>query len=673
MARPWSDVVADPNFKALAPDAQEQARNAYFQQTVLPNIPPDANASAIRLQFDQQTVPTLKPQSSPTSYDAAEFKRRVGRDPENSYELAQFAGRKGEGFAGAPTRFTAGQAAVGALEDATTLGTGFVASIPAAATYLGSGGNLEAAKKVQGALTYAPRSDAGQAGMQGIGEVMRGPGEVAKFAADKVDPTGNLSATLSDLGERASIASGVIPGVAALRGGLARTAVSTVKRAGNAVVGSIRDPEAAAATAQDVLNAQAASAPQNMGAAAAAPRVTGANPELQQAIVREARKNGGAVNIDAVERQLQADRVGVKLTEGQATREAPLFSEEQNLRGKLVDLADHFNEQNKNLVNKVQDLREQIGPDVHSTNAVEHGDTLISAYEDMDAARNADIKGKYQALRDAAGGNFPVDAKTLLENSRAALQKELLTHDAPPGIMRTLGDLADSGHMTFEQFENLRTNLARVQRNFATDGNTRFAAGIIRDQMEQLPLEPGAATLKPLADAARAAARDRFQALEADPAYKAAVNGTVAPDKFVKKFVIGGNRDDVATMAQNLAGNDTARQTMSVAVLDHLRDKAGIGPDYKGALKQFGYNKALTELDPKLHSLVDPRTAETFRDIGDVAHNIQVAPPGSTVNSSNTLSAGMADYAGGVVEHAVNAQAGGLPIGTLGRKVIQKV
>jgi hypothetical protein len=239
--------------------------------------------------------------------------------------------------------------------------------------------------------------------------------------------------------------------------------------------------------------------------------------------------------------------------------------------------------------------------------------------------------------------------------------------------MRTLGDLADSGQMTFEQFENLRTNLARIQRNFATDGNTRFAAGLIRDQMEQLPLEPGAASLKPLADAARGAARERFQALEADPAYKAAVNGTVPPDKFVKKFVTGGNRDDVALMAQNLAGNDTARQTMAVSVLDHLRDAAGIGADYKGSFKQSGWNRALASLDPKLQSLVNPKTAETLQTIGTVAHDIQVPPPGHTVNSSNTLSAGMADYAGGALEHAVNAKAGGLPVGTVGRKIIQNV
>ena len=55
MARPWSEVASDPNFQALPPAAQEQARQAYFQQTVLPNIPKGADPAAIKAQFDAHT------------------------------------------------------------------------------------------------------------------------------------------------------------------------------------------------------------------------------------------------------------------------------------------------------------------------------------------------------------------------------------------------------------------------------------------------------------------------------------------------------------------------------------------------------------------------------------------------------------------------------------------
>ncbi len=217
--------------------------------------------------------------------------------------------------------------------------------------------------------------------------------------------------------------------------------------------------------------------------------------------------------------------------------------------------------------------------------------------------------------------------------------------------MSTLGRLADKGSMTFENFESLRTNLARIQRSMTADGNEKAAAGVIRDAMEQLPLSPEAAQLKPLADQARATARAQFQALDADPAYKAAVNETVSPDRFVNRFLINAPRDDVALMRQNLAANDRATQTMGVAALDHLRDAARLNPNYEGNFAAAGFNKGLQSLGPKLQSVVPPQVAE--RD---------------AVLSKITATA---DYGAKVAEHTINSTFGGLPVGTMGRKAIE--
>ena len=78
-------------------------------------------------------------------------------------------------------------------------------------------------------------------------------------------------------------------------------------------------------------------------------------------------------------------------------------------------------------------------------------------------------------------------------------------------------------------------------------------------------------------------------------------------------------RDGVATMRQNLADNEVATQTMGVAALDHLRQSAGIDPMGNGNFTQAGFNKALIALDPKLQSLVDPKTAEHLGTLGNVA------------------------------------------------------
>jgi len=544
---------------------------------------------------------------------------------------------------------------VGMLENALSGVTGGAGSLADAVT---------GAQPGEHDWAYRPRTAAGQsianAGADEAAAIGRG--------YDKVAGTGPLAQTLKERIPEALGAVGTVTGLAEVPRGVGSIGrgIKNVRTPGIVLPRDI--------SAQGAVDQIAANSSQSMGAAAAAPCVSGASPELQQAIAQSARKTGGAINPEVLNRHLEADAlpVPVRLTEGQATQDPALLSQEQNMRGKHPELANHFNAQNDQLIQNVQAIRDQIGPDVFSTNPVEHGDTLIRSYNDLDAARNADIGAKYQALRDAAGGNFPVDARTLYSNVKDQLSKKLLTHDAPPGVMRTLGDMADTGQLSFEQFENLRTNLARLQRSISVDGNVKAAAGVIRDQMEQLPLEPGAATLKPLADTARTAARERFQALDADPAYKAAVNGTVDPDKFVKKFVIGGSRDDVAIMRQSLGNDPTAVQTLGVAALDHLRDQAGIS-DYRGNFSQAGYNKALRGLDPKLQALVSPQTAEQLQALGNVARHTQFQPRGSFVNNSNTFVAAAADKAAGALEGAANVAAHGIPVGTWGRSVIGKI
>jgi hypothetical protein len=436
------------------------------------------------------------------------------------------------------------------------------------------------------------------------------------------------------------------------------TAIKTVPTALMGAIGLKAAPLKAAGTAEEAqASMNAASGGKSMGSASTAANIMEASPELQKAIIDTTRKTGGAVNPDVLGRRLEADSLPVKmnLTEGQATQDPSIISNEQNMRGKHQELADAYNQQNSQLVDNLKAIRESAGPDVFSTNPVEHGDTLIKAYEDKGAAADAAISSKYQALRDANGGSFPIDAPKLLDNASAALHKELLFDDAPKTVMSTLGRLADNNNMTFENFESLRSNLARIQRSPTADGNTKYAAGIIRDQMEQLPLAPGAAKLKPIADEARNAAKAQFDALDADPAYKAAVTGSVPPDKFVNKFITGpsATRDSVAQMRANLADNDRAAQTMGVAALDHLRDQAKIDVMGNGNFAAATFNKHLNSIRPKLQYLLPPEQAQQLDTLGNVARYTTAQPKGSFVNNSNTLTGALASHGANILENVV--------------------
>ena len=392
-----------------------------------------------------------------------------------------------------------------------------------------------------------------------------------------------------------------------------------------------------------------------------------ATPELQQAI---SAIPVDKVNIPTLQRHIEADTlpVPVRLTEGQATGDVVKLSNEQNRRGKDPVLAQRFNEQNGQLVENLGLIRDKAAPDVYGTKKIENSQGIIDAYKELDTKLNTGINADYQALRDAAGGQFPVDAPQLLKNVQTKLKKELLSNEAPAGQFSELKRLADSNAMTFEDYLSLRRNLGDIARTNA-DGNTRKAASYMIEELEKLPLQKEAAALKPLADKARASARARFQMLEKDPAMKAAVDDAVPADKFIDKFVVNGVNKNINTMVEHLGRDSPAHQHMAAGTVNWLKDKAGI-VDETGNFSQAGYNKALKQLDDvqNLNAIFNQEAASQLKTLGNVARYTQAQPRGAFVNNSNTLVGALAEKAGkGVsmgVEKGLNVAVPGLQLGT---------
>jgi hypothetical protein len=392
-----------------------------------------------------------------------------------------------------------------------------------------------------------------------------------------------------------------------------------------------------------------------------------ATPELQQAI---ASIPVDKVNLPTLQRHIEADslEIPVRLTEGQATGDVVKLSNEQNRRGKDPVLAQRFNEQNGQLVENLGLIRDKAAPDVYGTKKIENSQGIIDAYKELDTNLNTKINADYQALRDAAGGQFPVDAPQLLKNVQSKLKKELLSNEAPAGQFSELKRLADSNAMTFEDYLSLRRNLGDIARTNA-DGNTRKAAGYMIEELEKLPLQKEAAALKPLADKARTSARARFEMLKKDPAMKAAVDDAVPADKFIDKFVVNGVNKNINTMVENLGRDSPAHQHMAAGTINWLTDKAGI-VDGNGNFSQAGYNRALKQLDDvqNVNVIFNQEAASKLKTLGNVARYTQAQPRGAFVNNSNTLVGSLAEKAGkavGVgVESGLNLAAPGLQLGT---------
>lgn len=481
------------------------------------------------------------------------------------------------------------------------------------------------AKEVQDALTYQPRTEEGKAVLGDIGKA--------------VEATG-----LQGLG----------PTEAITLGGL-----STLQKPARSVQNAPVGPKA--------LGSVGAQGADPVGMARAS--IANSSPELQS-IVENHIKNGSPINQAVLDRYAEADSlpVPIRLTKGEATGDVTQLSQEKNARGQFKDLADLFAERPKQFTENLNRIRENAAPDIYVSSKPEHGEILIDAYKSKDAKLNADISAKYQALRDANGGQFPLDSKAFVESADSALHKSLLYDQVPSGLRSTLDRLKTEGTMSFENFESMRTNLARIQRSQA-DGNVKHAAGIIRNSLEEMPMPAGAENLKPLADQARAAAKARFSLIESDPAYKAVVSGKASADKFIDKYIVGADVKDVQALKQNLSTDPLAGQAVASGVINHLKQRAGIIGD-EGNFSQAGFNKAVESVRPKLDLILDPQSKKQVETLGNVARYTQAQPTGSFVNTSNTATALMSAGAKNALEGATNVAFKGVPVGTGIRKYL---
>ena len=504
----------------------------------------------------------------------------------------------------------------------------------------------EQAKNLMGQMTYQPRTAKGQEYMQGLQQA---------FEASKLPPVGvpEVAGFAPLAGPAVEQATGV-PGQ--LKSGFQKLKSELPTVRVEKTGGGLQSGGAAATTNE----------------AAVRSTLESASPELQQSL-KDVPVN--QVNLPVLERHVEADSlpIPVRLTEGQATQDIHKISNEMNGRAKNPELANRLNEQNGQLIENLNAIRDNAAPNVYGTTHVENGEALINSYKEIDNQLKAGINEKYTALKDAAGGDFPVDGAAVADNTFKNLKKELKTDYLPSPVARQLESFKAGEQMTFEQFEALRTNLAAEIRKAerAGDGNTVAACNVARQALEDLPLTGEAAALKPLADAARSAAKERFDLLGKDKAYKAAINGTVAADDFINKYVVNGKKADVDQMIQILGQDSAARETMAAGMVNWLKNKAGVVNE-NGNFSQAGYNKALAQVDPKLLAIVGPEVEKQLKTLGNVARYTQVRPKGSYVNESNTFTAMMGEKAKSGAEQALNlgsVKAGiPLPLGSMGRQ-----
>jgi hypothetical protein len=366
-----------------------------------------------------------------------------------------------------------------------------------------------------------------------------------------------------------------------------------------------------------------------------------ATPELKAEL---SKVKPGDVNVDALNRVMDADQlpVPVRLTRGQATQDPVIISNERNQRGIKDQVAAHLNEQNKALQENANLMKERVAPDVNTTSFVEDAERSIDLMNKRIKADDEAITSAYNSLKDYGAGKLEVDSQTFGNSAMKALREFDEQEFLPPSILNRIKDYTEGKAMNFNQFENLRTVLARETRKAqaANDGNAVHALTVVRSELEKMPLLNETGEAKVLADKARSLAKSQFDLLDKkrdtyNPLYADVMNGIADTKDFIPKLVFRSkNKDFVKTIETLGEGDPQAVQHLRSGALDYMIRES---TDASGNFLTGKFNKLVDNLDvnKKLEPLFG-EDAKTIRAIASTGKIVEARPKGSFVNESNT-------------------------------------
>ena len=371
--------------------------------------------------------------------------------------------------------------------------------------------------------------------------------------------------------------------------------------------------------------------------------------------------NPAETNIEAINRLVDADSldVPVRLTRGQASQNPTLISRERNERGFKEQFVDRFNEQNKALKENVTLVKERAAPDVFAPDYVSNAQGAIEQVREKIDAFKAEKQQAYKDLADFGAGKLEVDSKTFAQNAMNALTKNEDIDFLPPTIKTKVDQYIAGKPMNFDQFQNLATQIARETRKAqkADDGNAVYALGLVRNELESLPLIGETAEAKVFADKARGLAKREFDLIDKNrPTYNAVYamveNGGADTKNFIQNNVFSSKNQDFAKMIDLVGDNPQAIQNLRAGTLDYMLRNS---TDASGNFLTGKFAKTVADLDvnKKLDALFGAEEASRLRKIANAGTLIEARPKGAFVNESNTtVSAGQIakNYLTGVLE-----------------------
>lgn len=566
-------------------------------------------------------------------------------------------------IAPAPQQPTIGQQLVGAGEAALSLGTaatgGTLGTIGGAigglATQILSGqfGTPQAAKAVEQAaaaggqaLTYQPRTEAGQEQVQAAGQ----------FLANVLPPVLPVLAA---------------PGMAIQA---ARTAAPTLGAVGQ--IAGAAGQRAARATGQAVARP--------VQAATTAVRETfGMEPPAAATATAGRGSVGAAGTPEVLQRITTAEglRVPVTLTKGAAEREAgQLAFEKEQIKGEFgAPLRNRAEENNLQVLQNFDAAIDATGAEAAFAGPSATGGSVVNALSSGYQAAKNKTNVAYTTAKKSPEAQAAVDTNSVVTIGRGdqEITNSLIGYingkitglpsSVVPDTARKLLtklDLADA-----DEAGNLIAKPATVGRleEFRKElsGTAKFddAVGLREETILKKLIDAQTDSASgPLYKQARALRTEQARKFENRAIVarliknrKGMQDPQVAVDQVFQRSVLGGSPEEITFLKRVLltSGKDgqQAFKELQAATVQHIRDQAtgGVGTDSSGRalVSPAKLNQIVNQLDKngRLDVIFGKQEAQRMRDLNEVVKYVTTVPPGTLINSSGTAGTLMAAMA----------------------------
>lgn len=488
------------------------------------------------------------------------------------------------------------------------------------------------------ALTYAPRTVAGQQQTAAVGDVLQ-----------NAIPVAPLTAEMAAAGRGASAAAGVAREVAAPAVAKVVQAVPKIKENIAAVPGQV-------AEAFRGVPGGAESAAGTRGSVGAA----GTDIATQRTALAE--------NLP----------VPMRLTKGQAARDQEQLRFEQETAKQPAGqaLRENAADQNEILLKNFDNLVDQTGAEAASLRGT--GEAVDKALRNEMTRDKTAIRTAYTEARNAGEMEQPVTLGGLIDR----LNETATDTDTSPvlgtarkralklgaAIEDANGDLVPKA-VTLENAEKIRRAIGENTDSMKST-DVRQAA-ILKSTIDEATADAGGAAYR----SARRM-RENFAKKYEDRAVveklvknkKGSSDRQVALEDVFNHSILNSSLDDVRALRSTLTKTQGAEglqawKELQGQTAQYLKDQAtkNIANDIRGnqIVSASGLDKAVRALDAdgKLDFIFTKRGAQTIRDLNELAKVVHTLPPGS-VNTSNTA----ATLIGAIAEAGATGALTGLPV-----------